>query len=766
MLIVAHWARSGQYRAGWGLAVPATILIVLAVMGRLLRGVGAPASPSPAVVGESSSGGGDGESKPSPSASGEQPALPRLLAALIVIAFAAGILKASFGYAVYAREWSWQPIALLAAAVVALAGWLVRHRRGEPLLWAGTGALVGLVVLWLADRVGLVVLQLTGPGGELKPSALVVSSVLLLGGGFRLFETLSSTRPERPQFGPFTALFVGLGLVVCYVLAVAYPWRTGEIFGVIGILLFFLTIVAVVGALLVWATPVLSVPRALRVVHFSTFPIMMLLVVWFLVAGFLDKGGYHNVRLQQADAPAQGVTLEEALACWRGKNGLEQNRCSEAAQGAAPARGAVPLILVATTGGGIRAAYWTDLVLDCAFEVAAGQPCPRGTHDRSFARSNRLFAMSGISGGSLGLASYAAYLGEKKGRLPETNWVERSLDGDSLSASGAWWLLVEIPRVFLQFRSPTDRAGVLERGWERNWPGGELSRGLFALWRDHPQAPLLLLNGTSVEDGCRFETSVLDGNVETAGGQASGCRSSEPFDDSLPADPTQPPPLKRTQIDARSVLPATRDLVDLLCHDRVDVSLSTAALLSARFPFVNPSGRIERRCDTPGSRRPIAYVVDGGYLDTSGASPLVEAMGKLEPMIDRWNEAHPARCIVPVMIQIDNGFDSAASRPPRRPAELTVPLKTILATRIARAAEGRVGAGLEFSDRTRSSPAVNRYAHFVNQAHPGPHAPLGWTQSRKSERELSDQLTQEKNVRAFAEVRNWLRPGSLICAAR
>lgn len=256
--------------------------------------------------------------------------------------------------------------------------------------------------------------------------------------------------------------------------------------------------------------------------------------------------------------------------------------------------------------------------------------------------------------------------------------------------------------------------------------------------------PLLLLNGTSVEDGCRFTASPLDANVETADGVPPGCRSTEPFD-----------PGESQGVSADSTLPATRDLVDFLCEDKKDVALSTAGLLSGRFPFVNPAGRVQG-CKRRNAKAPVAYVVDGGYLDTSGTSPVLELMNGLQPLVDNWNRGHRDRCVTPVLIQIDNGFDAGAPRS-SRPGELLVPLKTLFATRIGRAAEARVGGALAFRGGT---PA--RWAHFVNVAHPGPKAPLGWTQSRASERELTEQLGQKKNDEAFALVKSWLS-GGLTC---
>jgi hypothetical protein len=115
------------------------------------------------------------------------------------------------------------------------------------------------------------------------------------------------------------------------------------------------------------------------------------------------------------------------------------------------------------------------------------------------------------------------------------------------------------------------------------------------------------------------------------------------------------------------------------------------------------------------------------------------------------------------MIQIDNGFDPGAAHE-TRPHEFLVPAQTLSEARLGRAAEARAGAALLFdAPYPGGIGPVNRYAHFVNQVHAGPHAPLGWAQSQFSEHELESQLTQPQNQQAFKEVRRWLTPGSLSC---
>src|SRR5699024_886813 len=68
----------------------------------------------------------------------------------------------------------------------------------------------------------------------------------------------------------------------------------------------------------------------------------------------------------------------------------------------APGR-AFPLYLVAAEGGGIRAAYWAGVVL------AKLQDDSRGRFSR------HVFGMSGVSGGSLAVSSFAALVADGAG---------------------------------------------------------------------------------------------------------------------------------------------------------------------------------------------------------------------------------------------------------------------------------------------------------------------------------------------------------------
>ena len=270
------------------------------------------------------------------------------------------------------------------------------------------------------------------------------------------------------------------------------------------------------------------------------------------------------------------------------------------------------------------------------------------------------------------------------------------------------------------------------------------------------------MNGTSVEDGCRFNGSALDAGVETERAGAADCHSTGPFDERKITKGEKVDPLSR-----ESVLPATRDLVDFLCGKPYDVRVSTVAIMSARVPYVSPSARLESQCDRKDDEpQKRTFVVDGGYLETSGASPIVEIWERLESLVIRHNMGN-ARCVVPYMIQIDNGYeDDAAAAATARPSELLAPAQTIVAARGARAAQAKAAAALAFNRPFESAGRRfrDRYAHFVIQTHAGPKAPLGWALSQSARRELADQLRQPKTEKALEEVRRWLTPKGLQCA--
>jgi len=210
---------------------------------------------------------------------------------------------------------------------------------------------------------------------------------------------------------------------------------------------------------------------------------------------------------------------------------------------------------------------------------------------------------------------------------------------------------------------------------------------------------------------------------------------------------------------ASSSLAATHDLYDQLCNDQ-DIRLSTAALLSARFPYVSPAGRVPR-CGT----KFATYVVDGGYFDTSAASPIQELWARLEPLIASHNRSGSGPCVVPFMLQLDNHYKEPRSPGATgRPWDTGVPLIAVRAARDARESGARQATALLFSAPSAAGISASaggplpRYAHLFPRAHPGTSAPLGWALSQASMDDLTNQLRERANQRELGKIRRWFSP--------
>src|SRR5437773_769107 len=117
-----------------------------------------------------------------------------------------------------------------------------------------------------------------------------------------------------------------------------------------------------------------------------------------------------------------------------------------------------PLFIVATEGGGIRAAYWTATVLG-------------GIQDANPNFAPHLFAISGVSGGSLGAAVFDALLAEPNpASFKFKSKAHDILSQDFLSPTLAAMLYPDFVQRFLPVPIPYfDRGRALEMAWEKAW---------------------------------------------------------------------------------------------------------------------------------------------------------------------------------------------------------------------------------------------------------------------------------------------------------
>lgn len=338
----------------------------------------------------------------------------------------------------------------------------------------------------------------------------------------------------------------------------------------------------------------------------------------------------HTVRVVDADLPRR-ENLTSFFKSW--------------AEACAPKQGPVRPIIVAVSGGASRAAVWGAQVLQEVEEASLpGGPA--------------VFAVSSVSGGSLGVAAYMALLaGMKDGERCAADsrdarhkrvalLAKAPLGDDVLSALLAGWLAVDLPRSLLSpfalvartffGEQPRggDRAEAIERAfelvWDKPWtaePKPSFSDRFLSLFYDGTTLrrgmPLWIANGTEVSSGSRLLT--------------------------LPVDKSQWP------------FRSARDVLSLL---DADVRISTAINNTARFPYLEPSGELLKRQSAQalaarslGERfreqirlggRSAPEIIDGGYFENEGLQTALELAAWLEK---EGKKALDGREVWPIIVQ-------------------------------------------------------------------------------------------------------------------
>lgn len=343
------------------------------------------------------------------------------------------------------------------------------------------------------------------------------------------------------------------------------------------------------------------------------------IALFITVLGLFLSGPFnmHSVRTIAAGQPAATAAqgrLSKHIDAW-----LEARR-SEIESAGSP----YPVFIVSAEGGGIRAAFWTAGLLGAIQDV-----------EPAFA--DHVLGISGVSGGSLGAATFAALVGEAQRdaiHAPQNGGDMGPLQGlagqvlgrDYLSPVLATMLIPDAAACLLHGEWAADRAAVLERTFELGWRqavGTDVFQDpMTALWRDAAlhRVPTLFMNSTESASGRRIVNSpvVLDPGLSSA--------------ISLPV--TIPPHSLR---------------------------LSTAVLLSARFPAISPIASLgETDEDGP------LHVVDGGYADNSGTLTAAEIVEALAASAERLGLADRIRIIAIVITDEPIALNERESHADRR----------------------------------------------------------------------------------------------------
>ncbi len=259
--------------------------------------------------------------------------------------------------------------------------------------------------------------------------------------------------------------------------------------------------------------------------------------------------------------------------------------------------GKKPMILIVASGGGIRAAAWTFLVMSELEARFAEEGIPFPYHVR---------LITGASGGMLGASYYVRSL-----KAPDAMHWGDNRRAEMVGPGGRFdkltqdWLtpIVErlvtndVPGFFSPFASPTDRGVALEQAWSKKLDG-ELDMS-FEKISEREQAgwcPSIVFSPMMIEDGRRLLISNLDMRYPVSNdGHLLDYEQTGPGAD-----------LNRNY--SHEALELFRLFPQM--HERF--AISTAIRMSASFPFLSPAVSLPTK--------PRRRVVDAGYFDNYGVS--------------------------------------------------------------------------------------------------------------------------------------------------
>jgi hypothetical protein len=425
--------------------------------------------------------------------------------------------------------------------------------------------------------------------------------ILLVLGALMIFLWRLLDRPESTWTGRFSYWFYALFAIAWFVPIAIQGLTANQLPHFLGSV-----------ALLFWALSIYLV-IASTIYQFSlitNFPLFSLLLVGVYLININRINDNHAVRLlphgDQIAAGDRGDTssllatnrsllnLEDAFTKW-----YEERK--NTFPGGVPAK-PYPVYVVSSQGGGIYAAYHTAKSLAVLSEEVPGF-------------SDHIFAISGVSGGSVGASVFVNALRtanpEKQGEFKHGELSGRIDDYfganyDRLAMILSTMLFGDTMQRFYPLPVPAwDRSLGLELGFENLYPyRNPGSRTLTPIQLDlsfysdqasnqvpgrQGRAPYLALNTTEVENGRRYILSPF---------RLKSFYSDADFHQPWLRRPEQMKPL--------------------------DLRYSTAAGMSARFPIVSPYGFF------PEAR--ARRFIDGGLYDNSGAITAKEIINELKSL--------------------------------------------------------------------------------------------------------------------------------------
>lgn len=416
---------------------------------------------------------------------------------------------------------------------------------------------------------------------------------------------------------------------------------------------------------------------------------LVLLLTSFLFWAFFNTDYYYGVTISpelKARQTAEALTPIRAFDRWHERHPLEEYPT---------------MVVIMTSGGGIKAAYWTTQVLT-TLQREIGEKF-----------SSSIALITAASGGSVGAMYFVdAYTETGAPPMEKLTAINQSAASPSLAAT-AWGIIYpDFWRAAFAvagwWRPLQDRGWALEQTWAQRLDKpqrsfGDWREGIAAGWR-----PPVIFNTTIVETGERLLMTPLDG-----GGKVT--------EENLFSHPRYFSTL----------------------YPGYDIPVVTAARLSATFPYVTP---VARAIDTPDEHD--YHLADGGYYDNFGVVSALEWLNTVLP------HAQTVGRRKILLIQIEaSAFDEEGLPPPTENAGWLYSLAgpAITALNVQTTAQQQRNT-MEFQLFSQAYKGVQiRRVRFTF----GDSGPLSWQLSPQDITAIANDLQSPQNQQMLAQVKSY-----------
>ena len=505
--------------------------------------------------------------------------------------------------------------------------------------------LIGLLVIFFAliknDVFGNIYLRLEQKWGKKKSNGFTLLILFLLAIGLPSLIRLSviegsSNTPESLIYLFWHLIFLAFAFLV-FVSVRAYVYKEGLAGSHIGWPIVSLSVILAILFILFNVYPqailsldcnFLSLPVLLSGIILYILVLTALIrislvkkinfILFFILTAVLVSisvdNDYHSVRTMDTSQRPNPIELNSYFRQWllKRKDEIKQSDT-------------YPVFLVNSYGGGIKAAAFTNLVVTYLDSVSIK------TGNKGF--EHFVFSFSGASGGTVGSALQCAY---RARHLDSSGYSLSDFSDfyrhDFLTPTLGAMFGRDIWASITGQHSWRDRAAVQSNIWEgfgQKTLGLDLAIPFDALW------------DTSANNPARYEVPLLFSNtLNVDNGQKGICA---------------PLALNRTDFPGAIFIRARLDSINAHRGDKPlqAVSLMTGSFLSARFPFISPSGKMGRGY----------HFMDGGGKDNSGAATSESIFIALNKEILREKKNHPGSEMDSLMQKIRFNFISITNNP-------------------------------------------------------------------------------------------------------